>query len=1581
MKKIIIIFLTAFSSILFSQNVNITASSGTLTGSYATLKTAFDSINSGFHKGVISLDIVGNTAESASAVINASGIGSSVYTSIMIAATGPRTIAGAIVGPLVDLNGADNVTIDGTMSGGTLTITNTSTSSSASTVRFINDASSNSLKNCSINGGGTFASSSVVFFSTGIVSGNDLNLITNCNISSTASNPTNGISSIGSGLSIDNSGNTISNNNISDYFSATLVSNGINLGIGNSAWTISTNKLFQTASRIYTTANTHTAINVVSGENYSITDNIIGFANSSGTGTTNLIGNSVALTGTFPSSYTTTGAATATRFIGVNCAFAFNGRVSNIQNNTIAGIALYTSSGAATTNGILCGINVTSGNVNIGTTTGNTIGSNTGLNSIYAATTTSGGAIVGIYVSSLNNIVIQNNIIGGINSMGTTPSLSGAITGINIANNSASYDVSGNIIGNTTTQNLRMGNLTTGANLSNIGTTFSLATGITLFNGILSTQTGMGSIGTPALPNIIRNVFQNSSNATASVRGITASGAANINSNQINNLATASTSAAVGNTLLAGMGIYLNGGGGASGTVITKNVIHTIALTNITTLGTHAAGIAVFSASTDITFNQIYNITNASTSTTAGAPATVSGIFYRQPSNIQNVNNNMISLGNSQATNTSFNGIWQQNSIVPYQLNCFNNTINIEGLVSSGAQPSFGVNRGSYGATQVLSFINLKNNIINNTRSGGTGKHYALGNNYLSAVSNLGWVSNNNVLNAAASNIGHWGSDRTFTDWKDNSLNDVNSISNIPITFLSSGNGDLHLNMGLTPTQIESAGVPIGIAMDFDMQNRPGPSGSVNGGAFAPDLGADEFDGVPLDGTAPSSAYTPLSFTCSTTDRILTVALSDNTGVPTSGVGLPVLYWKINIGGSFTAATGVHAGGNNYNFTFGNGVVLGDSVLYYIVTQDNAVTPNVGVYPFTGAAGFTSNPPAVTTPPTILEKYKITSSLGGTYTVGAGGAYSTITLAVDDYNKKCLTSAVIFELLDATYSASEVFPIIIQNHPDASAINTLTIRPSAGVSSSITGVSNNDAIFSIEGNYVIIDGSNNGTNSRNLTITNNSILFNTVLAIGSNGTVPRTNVTVKNNILKNAINTSYGVIIADILTYGSGYFNDLTLKNNDFKNVFNGILADAVYLIPGNGTGLQLTDNKMDNIGIDALKNVGINLFGIKNSLVDNNLIGNLESASAENDRGIAINNGCDNITITNNTINNFSCPAGAISPVGINISVAIDGTNFKVIGNTVKDFSSLGTANCLAISNTSSNTTIRNNTISNFTQTGGARVIAINSSGIKNINISKNTITNINVNVAAVNTSAATSGILFSSGFPTNNIVIDSNLINNMSATNATFGGNAGIITFNPCNITNNLLSNFTQNSTSSFWGIISVGNLNSSVSGNTISGVTNLSTSQATGLNVQGSSLNINIEKNKISNIKNTNASGGSAHGVLLQSSANGNANFLVSNNMISDIAATTGNVTAGSNGIGIDVISGDGYKIYHNSVNMNTGQTLATSLPAAFLVTAGVVAANAIDLKNNIFNHSQTLTTERYAIYSLAPSSVFSSIDFND
>jgi hypothetical protein len=152
--------------------VTVTATAGTVGPTdYATLKLAFDAINAGTHQGAITIDIVSSTTEGTTpATLNSSGAGSASYTSVLIR---PSTDGVSISGNpasgfgVVQLNGADNVTIDGDNpnTGGTnrnLTITNTavSTTTYSSVIRIalstlITTADNDTFKNLNLVGSAT----------------------------------------------------------------------------------------------------------------------------------------------------------------------------------------------------------------------------------------------------------------------------------------------------------------------------------------------------------------------------------------------------------------------------------------------------------------------------------------------------------------------------------------------------------------------------------------------------------------------------------------------------------------------------------------------------------------------------------------------------------------------------------------------------------------------------------------------------------------------------------------------------------------------------------------------------------------------------------------------------------------------------------------------------------------------------------------------------------------------------------------------------------------------------------------------------------------------------------------------------------------------------------------------------------------------------------------------------------------------------------------------------------------------------------------------------------------------------------
>ena len=152
-----------------------------------------------------------------------------------------------------------------------------------------------------------------------------------------------------------------------------------------------------------------------------------------------------------------------------------------------------------------------------------------------------------------------------------------------------------------------------------------------------------------------------------------------------------------------------------------------------------------------------------------------------------------------------------------------------------------------------------------------------------------------------------------------------------------------------------------------------------------------------MDLTPPSISYTALGNTTSTSNRTLTATITDATGVPTAGAGLPVIYYRKGTSDPFVSTQGSFVSGNTYSFTLnyslvtGGSVTVGDTIQYYVVAQDTAATPNVGSNPSAGASGFTANPPAASTPPTTPNSYMIQGSIAGNFTVGAAGTYTTLT--------------------------------------------------------------------------------------------------------------------------------------------------------------------------------------------------------------------------------------------------------------------------------------------------------------------------------------------------------------------------------------------------------------------------------------------------------------------------------------------------------------------------------------------------------------------------------------------------------------
>ncbi|MES2679435.1 MAG: T9SS type A sorting domain-containing protein [Bacteroidota bacterium] len=981
----------------FSQNVVVT---GALAGngSYADLKDAFTAINGGVQTAAnITVNIIASTTETASAVLNAGA-----WTTVSITPSGgiPITITGNITGALVDLNGADNVFINGiNNSGNSLTISNTNTGTSAITLRFIADAAINTITNCSLLGSGTAVAVGVVVFSTASGLGNSANTISNCNIGPAGTNlPVNGILSAGSS-GFDNFANSVMNCNIFDFFSSSLATAGILVNTNSTNWTITGNRIYQTALRTYGTANTHRAIQISAGNGHSILNNIIGYGSSAGTGV-------YAMNSTV-----------GTRFIAINLAVGTT-MLSSVQGNTVSAITLTTSSSAATANGIICGVNVTAGNVDIGGVSGNLIGGTSGTDLIAGSPTAANGMVVGFNSSSTGTINILNNYIGGISSSGIAAAISGGAAGINISGIATSLAITGNTIGNITPDNIRGGTngLTTaaspvsGINLPSTSSNTIIISANTIRN-LASYGTGNG---------YVRGIWTAATQSVLSTYSITA--------NLISNLVSNSGLTTISNGQTGAAGINISNG---TNDVIATNTISGIALVGTAAIGGYAAGITIGNATSPNIFkNRIYDITNASTNAITTAPGIAAGIVIRSADFQVNIHHNMISLGGGSSNNTAFVGILGNHGSSPIPSDkIYFNTINIEGVAASGAQPSFGFMRGDFTAATRTAPVDFRNNLITNTRSGGTGSHYAIGDNYGLPSSTTGWgqnASNYNVLNANPATVGWWNATQTFAGWKTAAAGDPYSFSGIAVTYVNPVS-DLHLNMGLTPTYIESGAQNIaGLTSDIDGQNRPGPSGSLNGGAISSDIGADEIDAVPIFCNAASGGIiTPASGTlCSGQIGIAT------TQGATFGLGISY-QWQVGSspGGPYVNVSG-GAGANTISYT-STPLTTG---VYYIVLKTTCA--NISLTNASNEVTLTVN----TTPSVALSSTNVAICSGQSFNLSGlpGSASNYMWNGPVGFSTTAQSTIVTNASINASGNYS--FTSVVNGCTSAPAVNSITVN-------------------------------------------------------------------------------------------------------------------------------------------------------------------------------------------------------------------------------------------------------------------------------------------------------------------------------------------------------------------------------------------------------------------------------------------------------------------------------------------------------------------------------------------------------------
>ncbi len=163
--------------------------------------------------------------------------------------------------------------------------------------------------------------------------------------------------------------------------------------------------------------------------------------------------------------------------------------------------------------------------------------------------------------------------------------------------------------------------------------------------------------------------------------------------------------------------------------------------------------------------------------------------------------------------------------------------------------------------------------------------------------------------------------------------------------------------------------------------------------------------------------------------------------------------------------------------------------------------------------------------------------------------------------------------------------------------------------------------------------------------------------------------------------------------------------------------------------------------------------------------------------------------------------------------------------------------------------------------------------------------------------------------------------------------------------------------------------------------------------GADIAAIALNDNVtdavlSRNSISSLRNLNANGNGAIGILLKSTTN-LTNTEISNNVISDILTSANFNSTTSNPFGIQLTGGTGTKVYYNSVNLFGNITYPPSSANPGNISAGLVvtaaAATGLDVRNNIFANAITTTAttntvKSYAVY-YPNATVLSTSDYND
>jgi hypothetical protein len=1143
-----------------------------------------------------------------------------------------------------------------------------------------------------------------------------------------------GIQNLASGTAISISGNTVQNCSVNGS-GASIFQGIVNAG-GTGTATVNGNSVISGTAR--GTGTSQAIVNIAPVPTVNLTNNVVRGMTLTGTGAFRGVENAGAATvaiaiddnklgdasGGFVS-YTTASAGVLSGVL--NSAGASAGPALSVQRNDVRGI----SHAVATANGQNY-ISLTGGtfssqtikdntftNLSVNTTgTVNLISITSGLTAAGTSRTTAnnsivgtfaklgaGGTVVGISINAGSPTTTSTDKVENNNFSNVT--LTGAATGTCVTDNE---NVTRTIQNNTC-------NNWSGANGSSFVTGI-IVNGFTGGGGATVSSNTITNFATASPIEGIR-VTGNVSPATVSsntltglattnnggVTGIsilspgTGSNSADVLSNTIGGL---STTATIGSGNVIGISAGASAGFGSTIAKVNQNVIKTLS-SSFPAASVTGIAVGTLVNSGETLRNKTYDLL------LSAATGTVTGISVG--GNI-NVANNLV--GDLRAPVASSGSVPTINGLVAPNLsgtsNFSHNSVYIAGTSSGSPFSTAAVFVGG-------GSLALRNNVLVNVSvPTGAGMATALWRNNVPLTSYDSSSNNNDFVAPTVYFDGATAFPTLGGFWSAVTPRETASFSENPpfVSTTGSDAGFLHIVPAST-TQLESNGTTTtGITNDFDDDSR----------GVTPDVGADEFAGTTVDLTAPAVAYTFLGRDAlpPVTSRSFTATATDRTGVETGAGIAPRVYYKKSTdandltGWKYTEATG----SGPFTFTIdysllnAGSVSSGDVIQYFVVAQDTAATPNVGIYQGT----FAATPASVALTSSAfpiggsINSYLVPTPLSATHTVcpsgctytsltNAGGLFATV-------NANVVTGNYTVEILgDSTAETGANALSEWVESPPASNF-TLTIRAGGGAARTVSGSIAGSLIKLNGADRVTLDGLNSGGNS--LTVSNTSAAngSSTITLTSLGAGAGATNNAIKNLTIIGGANTVgiYGINLSGSALNANGADNDNnTIQGNSISRIYQGIYVSGAGN-PNLVDGLTISNNTIgpatsgaDNTGLN-----GILLQAASGPTISGNVVRNL-SATAASAGGIYLNANVTGGSVVGNTITNMTSSAassGVTSITGVYLGGNVTGVT--VSGNRIQ-------------------------TVVNTNSTGfnGARGIIVNPSGsVGSITIADNTVSDV---------------------------------------------------------------------------------------------------------------------------------------------------------------------------------------------------------------------------------------------------------------